>query len=99
MREFVKHFCRLITDQELDHDSVIKFFDIVQSEVPVENIYGHDEDDKYNVDVVEYSDSKGGYVYEIVLKDQLSLEEGERISDLLAEELPFDFEFETSLEI
>lgn len=99
MTEFIKHFCRLITDQELDHNNVITYFDIVQSEVPVENIYGHDEDDKFSVDVIEYENKNGSYVYEIILEEQLSLDQGERISDLLAEEIDVDFEFETSLEI
>lgn len=98
MTEFTKHYCRLITETELPHDQVILYFDIVQSEVPVENIVGHDEDDQYSVDVIEYSNNNN-YVYEIVLKEQINLEEGERISDILAEEFDIDFEFETSMEI
>lgn len=96
--EFVKDFCRLVTQQQLDHDDVVTFFDVVQSEVAVERIYGHDDGDKYAVEVIEF-ERKGMFVYEIILKDQINLEEGERISDILAEEFDFDFDFETSLEI
>ena len=32
--KFVKHFCRLITQVELDNDQVMEYFDIVQSVSP-----------------------------------------------------------------
>jgi hypothetical protein len=52
------------------------------------------------VDVIAYTGAEQHQnIYEIILSEQLSLEEGEQISDLLLEEFEFDFEFETSMEI
>lgn len=98
--DFIKHFCRLITEQDISDDDVIEYFDIVQSVVPVKLVTGHtDNEQVVSVEVTEYTDDNGLHVYEIVLHDQINLDEGEQISDLLAEEFEFDFDFETSMEI
>ena len=98
---FVKHFCRLITQVELDNDQVMEYFDIVQSISPTKIVKAYSEDgDSISADVTVYSADDNESIYEIVLEDQLNLEEGEAISDELNVELnDIDFEFETSLEI
>ena len=97
---FIKHFCRLITDLDLEDDDVIEFFDIVQSVCPVKLITAYSDDEIVKVDVIAYTGSEQHQnIYEIILSEQLSLEEGEQISDLLLEEFDFDFDFETSMEI
>lgn len=99
MSEFVKDFCRLVTDTALTDNQVIEFFDIVQSVVHSKLVIGHTENEEtVEIQVIEYSNNSD-HIYEILLDDQLSLDEGEEISDLLNEEFDFDFEFETSLEI
>lgn len=98
--EFTKHFCRLVTETELSDDDVIEFFDIVQSTVPVKLVIGHtDDDEKVNVQVTQYENSEGLHIYEILLKEQVNLDEGEEISDMLMQTFDFDFDFETSMEI
>jgi|TARA_B110000503_G_C6752286_1_gene252084 hypothetical protein len=98
---FVKHFCRLITQVELDNDQVMEYFDIVQSISPTKIVKAYSEDgESISADVTVYSADDNESIYEIVLEDQLNLEEGEAISDELNAELnDIDFEFETSLEI
>ena len=98
---FVKHFCRLITQVELQNDQVMEYFDIVQSISPTKIVKAYSEDgDSISADVTVYSADDNESIYEIVLEDQLNLEEGEAISDELNVELnDIDFEFETSLEI
>lgn len=99
MTDFIKHFCRLITETELDDELVIDYFDIVQSVVPVKLVVAHtDNEEVVSVQVTEYT-SKNNFIYEIVLAEQINLDEGEEISDLLNLEFDFDFEFETSMEI
>jgi len=98
--EFVKHFCRLVTEQEISREDVIEYYDIVQSVVPVKVVTAHtDNDDVVSVVVTEYTGENGQHIYEIVLSEQINMDEGEQISDMLAEELDFDFDFETSMEI
>ena len=97
---FIKHFCRLITHQELSDEQVMDYFDIVQSVMPNKLVLAYSDDNVVKVNVTAYVGSeKDQDVYEIVLQEQVNLEEGEMISDLLSEEFDFDFEFETSLEI
>ena len=98
---FVKHFCRLITQVELDNDQVMEYFDIVQSISPTKIVKAYSEDgESISADVTVYSADDNESIYEIVLEDQLNLEEGHPISDELNAELnDIDFEFETSLEI
>jgi len=98
--DFIKHFCRLVTASELDHEDVIEYYDIVQSLVPVKLVTSHtDDQDIVSVVVTEYEGQNGLHIYEIVLNEQISLEEGEQISDELNKEFDFDFDFETSMEI
>lgn len=99
--KFVKHFCRLITQVELDNDQVMEYFDIVQSVSPTKIVKAYSEDgESISADVTVYSAEDNESIYEIVLEEQLNLEEGELISDELNVELrDIDFEFETSLEI
>jgi len=97
--EFSKNFCRLISVEELDDSEVAEFFDIVQSVIPTKMVVAYTDDDKVKVNVTAYSSSDNKVIYEIVLDDQVNLDEGERISDMLAEEFDFDFDFETSMEI
>lgn len=99
--EFVKHFCRLITTEELSNDDVAEYFDIVQSIVPVKLVTAQSEDgEKFSAEVIIYNGTNSSFIYEIVLQEQINLDEGEDISDELAESFPdLDFDFETSLEI
>lgn len=98
--DFIKHFCRLVTNTDLDHDDIIEYYDIVQSVVSVKMITSHtDDNDIVSVVVTEYEGENDLHIYEIVLNEQISLEEGELISDMLNQEFDFDFDFETSMEI
>jgi hypothetical protein len=98
--DFVKHFCRLVTKMDLPDEDVIEYYDIVQSVVPVKMVTAHtDDEDVVSVVVTEYEGEDGLHIYEIVLQEQINLDEGELISDMLSEELEFDFDFETSMEI
>jgi hypothetical protein len=99
--DFVKHFCRLITQEELSNEDVTEYFDIVQSVVPVKLVVAHSEDGEHvSAEVIIYEGTNDRFIYEIVLQEQISLDEGEDISDELAASFPdIDFDFETSLEI
>lgn len=99
MDKVVKHFCRLITDVELDDDDVIEFYDIVQSVASTKLVTAYSDGDKVSVEITSYTTEDNSFLYEIILNGQLNLDEGEEISDLLDEEFDFDFEFETSLEV
>ena len=98
---FVKNFCRLVVQQELDNEDVMEYFDIVQSIMPTKVVKAYSEDGKsISADVTVYTAENNEFIYEIVLEDQVDLDEGETISDQLGESFPdLDFEFETSLEI
>lgn len=98
METFVKHFCRLLVEQELSNEDVAEYYDIVQSVIPAKVVVAYTDDDKVEAKVMAY-DADNGYIYEIILSEQISLDEGENISDILAEEFDIDFEFETSMEI
>lgn len=97
--EFTKYFCRLVTEQELDNDDVIEYYDIVQSIVTPKVVVAHTDDDMVEANVLVYTGQNDTYIYEIVLSENVDLDEGEQISDELAEVFDFDFEFESSLEI
>jgi|11BtaG_2_1085332.scaffolds.fasta_scaffold00032_68 hypothetical protein len=98
--DFIKHFCRLITKEELSNDDVVNYFDIVQSVCPSKIVKAYSNDGtqiEANVTVYEADNDK--LIYEIVLEQQLDINEGEDIADEIAEEFPdLDFEYETSLE-
>ena len=97
--EFTKYFCRLITQNELDNDDVAEYYDIVQSIVQPKVVIAYGKDDMVEANVMVYTGQHDSFIYEIVLKENVDLDEGEQISDELAEVFEFDFEFESSLEI
>jgi hypothetical protein len=98
--EFVKYFCRLVTLNELSNDDVAEYYDIVQSVVPTKLVTAvTDDGESITAQVIVYEGSNDDFIYEIILQEQVSLDEGEQISDTLASEVDYDFEFETSLEI
>ena len=95
---FVKNFCRLVSEHELSDEEVIDFFDIVQSIVPTKILTGFSgSGDVVSVDVMAYTD-QAQYIYEIVLKEDIDPEDGDSISEELANEFEFDFDFEASVE-
>jgi hypothetical protein len=95
---FVKNFCRLVSEHELSDEEVIDFFDIVQSIVPTKILTGFSgTGDVVSVDVMAYTD-QAQYIYEIVLKEDIDPEDGDSISEELANEFEFDFDFEASVE-
>jgi hypothetical protein len=95
---FVKNFCRLVSEHELSDEEVIDFFDIVQSIVPTKILTGFSgSGDVVSVDVMPYTD-QAQYIYEIVLKEDIDPEDGDSISEELANEFEFDFDFEASVE-
>jgi hypothetical protein len=95
----VKNFCRLVTHQEIDDDTVIDFFDIVQSIVPTKLVTGFSSSGEVvSVEVIAYTDDTDQYVYEIILNEEISASEGDSIADELANEFDFDFDFEASIE-
>ena len=95
----VKNFCRLVTDRELDDDTVIEFFDIVQSVVPTKLVTGiSGSGEAVSVDVIAYTDDTDQYIYEIILNEEIDAGEGDTIAEELAKEFEFDFEFEASIE-
>jgi|TARA_B100002019_G_scaffold268343_1_gene260201 hypothetical protein len=103
---FIKHFVRFNTRDELDDYDVIDFFDIVQSVVPSKIVKGVsvEDNEKVSVDVLIYEDADEDgpiYIHEIILEDQISEEEGNRISRELIEEFPDQdpFTFEASIEL
>lgn len=95
---FVKSFCRLLSKKELDDQDAIDFFDVVQSIVPTKIITGIDADDgnKVNIDILVYTDKRGIHIYEIILNEDITVEEGDEIIQILSEEIESDFTFETS---
>jgi hypothetical protein len=98
--EFVKYFCRLVTTHELDNSDVAEYYDIVQSVVPTKLVTAvSDDGDSISAQVIVYEGENDYFVYEIILQEQVNLDEGETISDTLMQEVEYDFEFETSLEI
>ena len=98
--EFVKYFCRLVTTHELDNSDVAEYYDIVQSVVPTKLVTAvSDDGESISAQVIVYDDENDYFIYEIILQEQVNLDEGETISDTLMQEVDYDFEFETSLEI
>lgn len=98
MEQHRKHFCRLVTEVELTDEEVIDYFDIVQSIAHTKMVMGYHEDEKVSIDVSVFT-SADGFIYEILLEDQITVDEGETIADIIAEEFDFDFELETSLHV
>lgn len=98
-QRMVKDFCRLVVDHEISDDDAIEFFDVVQSVSPAKLMQAVSKDgEMIDVQVLVY-EVNDQHIYEIVLEDQLSMDESEEIAYLLDDELDFDFEFETSVEV
>jgi hypothetical protein len=101
---FIKHFTRMVVREELPDDDVIEYFDIVQSVVATKLLTAYDEEkEQVGIEVISYTDEdKDGplYIYEIVLDEEISPEEGDEISKELFNEFPDQvFSFEASIEI
>jgi hypothetical protein len=97
---FVKRFCRLLTEQDLDDEQVVTFFDIVQSVVPAKLItaYTDDSAETVSVEVIAYTQGDQN-IYEILLEQDLDAADGDVIVEELHKEFDFDFDFEASMEI
>ena len=101
---FIKHFTRMVVREELPDDDVIEYFDIVQSVVATKLLTAYDEEkEQVGIEVISYTDEdKDGplYIYEIVLDEEISPQEGDEISKELFIEFPDQvFSFEASIEI
>lgn len=101
---FIKYFTRMITREELVDEDVIEYFDIVQSIVSTKLLTAYDEEKKQvSIEVISYTDEdKDGdlFVYEIVLDEEITPEEGDEISSILFGEFDnITFSFEASIEI
>ncbi len=100
---FIKNFCRLLTNEELDDSDVIEFFDIVQSVVPTKLVTAYTADNKevVSVEVIAYTNPSNNNqtIYEIILADAIEPEEGDSIAQQLNDAFDFDFDFEASIEV
>lgn len=101
---FIKHFCRMLTREELEDTDVINYFDIVQSVVPTKLLTAYDEEkQQVGVEVMAYTseDDEGEmWIYEIVLEDEIDAEEGDEIAEILFDEFDdVQFTFEASVEV
>lgn len=101
---FIKHFCRMLTREELSDEDVMVYYDIVQSVVPTKLITAYDEvKKKVGVDVIAYTDDDNQgpmWIYEIVLANEIDPEEGDNISEILFDEFnEVQFTFEASVEV
>ena len=103
---FTKHFVRFNTREELDDYDVIEYFDIVQSVVATKLLTMDKvpNSERVEVDVLIYEeeDEDGPiFIHEIILEEEITEEEGNRISDALIEEFPDQdpFTFEASIEV
>ena len=94
----------MVVREELPDDDVIEYFDIVQSVVATKLLTAYDEEkEQVGIEVISYTDEdKDGplYIYEIVLDEEISPQEGDEISKELFNEFPDQvFSFEASIEI
>ena len=99
---FIKHFCRLLTNEELDDSDVIEFFDIVQSVVSTKLITAYTSNSEVvSVDVIAYVDPNNRYknIYEIILSEVIEPDEDDAIAQQLYDAFDFDFDFEASIEV
>lgn len=96
---FLKHFCRFITTESLENEQVIIFFDIVQSIVHTKLVTAFDDDagEVINVEVIAYKNEDEN-IYEIILEEDITTEDGDGIALELDKEFDFEFEFEASTE-
>lgn len=100
---FIKNFCRLLTNEELDDDDVIELFDVVQSVVSTKLLTAYTANNKevVSVEVIAYVDPNNRYknIYEIILSETIDPEEGDAIVEQLNSIFDFDFDFEASIEV
>ena len=96
---FTKHFVRIVTREELEDNDVIEYFDIVQEVVATKLLIAYDDGkEKVGIDVISYTDEddQGAlYIYEIVLDEEITPEEGDEIAEELfdlSDEMQFSFE-------
>ena len=94
-----KHFVRIVTDNEISRDDIVDFFDVVQSVVPTKVFSSFDgSGNKVKAEVVHY-ESDDVQVYEVLTEEDISVEEGSTIADILSAELKVeDWDFEASTE-
>ena len=101
---FIKHFTRMVVRDELSDEDVIEYFDIVQSVVATKLLTAYDEEkEQVGIEVISYEDEdKDGllFIYEIVLDEEITPDEGDEISVELFKEFEDQvFSFEASIEI
>ena len=84
-----EHHVRLITDKELDSTMIREYYKIVQSHF--DDIIEPDEED--NV-LVYHVNAKGNHCYDIRLEEDLDLDEGDIMSQEIAELIPKDIEMQ-----
>ena len=101
---FTKHFVRIVTREELEDNDVIEYFDIVQEVVATKLLIAYDDGkEKVGIDVISYTDEddQGAlYIYEIVLDEEITPEEGDEIAEELFDLFDeMQFSFEASIEI
>jgi len=96
---FLKHFCRFITIEDLENEQVIAFFDIVQSIVHTKLVTTFDDEagEVINIEVIAYKNEDEN-IYEVVLEEDITTEDGDKIALELDKEFDFEFEFEASTE-
>ena len=101
---FTKHFVRIVTREELEDNDVIEYFDIVQEVVATKLLIAYDDGkEKVGIDVISYTDEddQGAlYIYEIVLDEEITPEEGDEIAEELFDLFDeMQFSFEAAVEI
>jgi hypothetical protein len=101
---FTKHFVRIVTREELEDNDVIEYFDIVQEVVATKLLIAYDDGkEKVGIDVISYTDEDDNgalYIYEIVLDEEITPEEGDEIAEELFDLFDeMQFSFEASVEI
>lgn len=88
------HFVRLVSDQELDKDTIKDFFRIV-FDSPVGALIDQQSDGA----VMIYHARDQEHCYDIPLVDDLSKLDGDIISKRLLAKFPFDFSIEASTSV
>jgi hypothetical protein len=92
--EEFNHFIRLVSDQELDKDTLKSFFKIV-FDSPVGKLISQQADGA----VMVYHERDMEHCYDIPLSSDLSKIDGDVISKKLLAKLPFDFTIEASTSV
>lgn len=89
-----EHFIRIVTDQELDNNTIKLFFRIVLDS-PAGKLIDQQDDGA----VMVYHERDAEHCYDIPLTADLSKIDGDVISKKLLAKLPFDFAIEASTSI